>query len=200
MPRTRHQTQELPPGYPGSYECVVRLADGREVTISPILPSDATELAEAIRTADAETIRARFLGAPPPLTDAVLDGLTRVDYVRCFALVARNGGHGVAIARYAVMPPSGDEALTAEVAVAVTPDWRRAGLATALVEMLAHRALECGITDLSAMFLAQNRPVTELAHGGQAKVVIAHGIAELHAVLAKPHEDGPDLSGANEHQ
>jgi GNAT superfamily N-acetyltransferase len=181
--------EDLPPAYPKSYECLVRLADGREVAIRPILPSDASELAEAIRTADAVTLRSRFLGGPPRLTPAVLEGLTRLDYVSRFALVAFSEGRGVGIARYAALPPSGegdqgDGGMTvAEVAVAVAPQWRQVGLATALVERLARRAQECGITDFTAMFLAENRPVTELAHDGHARVVIAEGVAELHTKL-----------------
>jgi hypothetical protein len=66
MANARHLAQDLPADYPSSYESVMRLADGRRVKIRPILPSDAPELAEAIRTADAETLRARFLGGPPP--------------------------------------------------------------------------------------------------------------------------------------
>src|SRR5450631_3967297 len=111
MPNERHLTENLPPDYPSSYESVVRLADGRQVEIRPILPSDAPELAEAIRTADAETLYARFLGGPPQLTDAVLNELTHLDYVSRFALVARSGDHGVAVARYATLPPSEDGAL-----------------------------------------------------------------------------------------
>jgi GNAT superfamily N-acetyltransferase len=191
MPNARRRTQDLPPDYPSSYESVVRLADGRRVEIRPILPSDAPELAEAIRTADAETLHARFLGGPPPLTDAVLDELTRVDYVTRFALVARNRGRGVAVARYGALPPSGDESVVADVAVAVSPEWRRVGLATALVGLLARRAQECGVTDFSALFLANNRPVTALAHEEHARVVIAEGVAQLHAVLRKPDPGGP---------
>ncbi len=201
MRNVHRLTQDLPAGYPRSYETAIQLADGRKVSISPILPSDAGELAEAIRTADRQTIRARFLGGPPPLTEAVLDGLTRLDYVNRFALVARSGGHGVAIARYGVLPPSDGGPGMAEVAVAVAPQWRRVGLATVLVEMLARRALECGITDFTAMFLADNRPVTELAHDGHARVVIAEGIAQLHAALTAPHPDWPDLRpSGNRHQ
>src|SRR5664279_4830219 len=106
MPYARRPTQDRPPGYPSTYESVMRLADGRRVQVRPILPSDAPELAEAIRTADAETLHARFMGGPPRLTPAVMDGLTRLDYVNRFALVARSrgrclgGGRGVAIARY----------------------------------------------------------------------------------------------------
>lgn len=180
-----------PPGYPADYESLIRLADGRRVEVRPILPSDAPELAEAIRTADAETLHARFLGGPPPLTKAVLDGLTQLDYVSRFALVARSHGRGVAIARYSALPPAGDGSVVAEVAVAVAPEWRRVGLASALVETLARRGLECGITRFTALFLATNRPVIELAREGQARVVIAEGAAQLDARLDTPHDDWP---------
>ncbi|HEY5183986.1 MAG TPA: GNAT family N-acetyltransferase [Actinomycetes bacterium] len=183
------QSQVFPPDYPSSYESVVRLTDGRRVEIRPILPSDAPELAEAIRTADAETLHARFLGGAPRITTAVLERLTRIDYVSHFALVARNRGRGVAVARYAVPPTSEDGSLVADVAVAVRPEWRRVGLATALIKELARRAQECGITDFTALFLAENRPVTELAHEGHARVVIAEGIAQLHGKLTDPPED-----------
>src|SRR5665647_794371 len=122
MPKARDLTADLPPDYPTSYESVVALAEGRQVEIRPILPSDAPELAEAIRTADAETLHARFLGGAPQLTDAVLDKLTRVDYVRRFALVARSRGRGVTVARYGVLPRSRDGSPAADVAVTVAPE------------------------------------------------------------------------------
>lgn len=191
MRHTRSRVQNPPPGYPRDYETSVRLADGRRVQISPIVPSDATELAEAIRTADPETLHARFLGSPPKLTQATMDTLTRLDYVHRFALVARSRGRGVAIARYATLPASDDGSVVAEVAVAVRPEWRKVGLATALIELLARRALECGITDFTALYLADNRPVAELAREGDARVVIAEGASQLHAALAGAHEGWP---------
>jgi len=38
--------------YPRAYERELRLSDGRPVFVRPILPSDASPLAEAIRSAD----------------------------------------------------------------------------------------------------------------------------------------------------
>lgn len=186
----RRPREALPPGYPPEYESTARLADGRRVTIRPILPSDAPELAEAIRTADAATLRSRFLGGPPRLTEDVLDALTRIDYTSRFALVARNRGRGVGIARYAVLPTSANGSRAADVAVTVAPNWRRVGLATILVGLLARRALECDISHYSAVYLAENRPVAELAHHSNARVVIAQGIAQLSADLADPALDG----------
>jgi hypothetical protein len=43
-----------PPGFPLEYERHVMLPGGRRVRIRPILPSDAPELAEALKTADAK--------------------------------------------------------------------------------------------------------------------------------------------------
>ena len=95
-------TAGLPPGYPQEYEQQVTLRDGRRALIRPILPSDAPELGEAIKTADPDTLHRRFLGAPPRVTPALLAHLTVVNYVRRFALVAIDTvtGRGVAVARY----------------------------------------------------------------------------------------------------
>jgi GNAT superfamily N-acetyltransferase len=176
-----------PDGYPRAFERVVRLRDGRRVQIAPIVAEDAPELVEAIHDADAETLRARFLGGPPPLTPKLLDELTRVDYVTHFALVARWHGHGIAIARYIA-----EGAGSAEVAVVVAPEWRRLGLATALVQLLAERAAECGVTTFTATYYAGNRPVAELATEGSAHVVIADGIAEMAARLPLDPGEKPE--------
>ena len=106
---------------------MVTLRDGRSVTIRPIQPSDAPALAESIESADADTIYRRYLGGHPQVTPELLDFLTTVDYTSRFALVAVEPAsqRGVAIARYEPAEQDG----TADVAIAVTPGWRDAGLA-----------------------------------------------------------------------
>ena len=169
---------ELPPGYPMEYQREEMLRDGRRVLIRPVLPSDAAELGEAIRTADPETLRRRFLGGPPEVTPALLAHLTVVDYVRRFALVAIDAasGRGVAIARY---EPAGEG--IAEIAVAVTPGWRHAGLGTLLIVFLAKAAAERGVRTFTATYQAENRPVAALIEdvGGLSSQVIEHGIADF---------------------
>ena len=86
--RPARQAADLPPGYPQEYLRLVTLRDGRSVLIRPIQPSDAPALAEAIESADADTIRRRFLGGHPQVTPELLDYLTTVDYTSRFALVA----------------------------------------------------------------------------------------------------------------
>lgn len=159
------------------------LRDGRVVDVRPIVPDDAAELGEAIRTADPDTANRRFLGGPPPVTPALLEYLTVLDYRRRFALVARDrvSGRGVGIARYEQV---GDGA--AEVAVVVDPGWRRVGLATALVHLLAEAALARGISAFAVSFLADNRPVAALiAEAGAGQTgFIADGVAGLQIPLA----------------
>ena len=172
---------QLPAGYPAAYEQQLVLADGRRVDVRPIRPTDADALGEAIRTGDPQTVRSRFLGAAPPVTPALLRNLTEVDYRRRFALVAfAEDGTGVAIARYIATE---DHPADAEIAIVVHPEWRRVGLATALIQLLGRRAVECGITSFTALYWSQNRPVAELAQDGHARVSIADGVAELRARL-----------------
>ena len=175
----------LPPGYPRECEQEVTLRDGRRVLIRPILPSDAPELAEAIKAADPDTLHRRFLGGPPRVTPALLAHLTVVDYLQRFALVAIDTvtRRGVAVARY---EPAGEG--VADIAVAVRPDWRRVGLGTVLILCLAKAAAERGIHAFSASYLAENHPVAALVEdaGGLGSQVIKQGIAEVSLPLSPP--------------
>lgn len=164
---------------PDGFRRTVRLADGRQAQIAPLVPADAAELGEAIRKADAETLYRRFCGPAPRVTPQLLRHLTELDYQLRFALVARDQtGEGVAVARY---EPSGEPGV-AEVAVVVRPDWRRIGLATEMLLMLAEAAHERGIREFTATYLAANRPVADLLDQVGSRPVIAEGIAR--AVVA----------------
>jgi GNAT superfamily N-acetyltransferase len=176
-PELRPHPPVVPPGYPREYERDVRLRDGRRAFVRPIIPADAGALAEAFRTADADTLRRRFLGAPPPLTPERLRRLTTVDYTLRFALVAGSeAGRGIGVARYETEGDGG-----AEAAVVVDPEWRRVGLATTMIELLARAAVDRGIDTFTATYLAENRPVTALVNladdAGQRR--IRQGIADV---------------------
>lgn len=187
-----YQPAEVPPGYPREFERELRLSDGRAVLIRPIVPGDGEQLAHAIRTADPDTVYRRFLGSPPRITPALLEHLCTVDYRRRFALVAAGPwtGVGVGIARYETTTAG-----AAEIAVAVDPAWRRAGLATVLVELLAEAALSRGIHTFSAYYLAENRPVSALLglagggrqsiHAGFAEVAVALDRASVTAAIQR---------------
>jgi ribosomal protein S18 acetylase RimI-like enzyme len=184
-PAIRESPHDVSASYPREYERRCQLADGRTVFVRPIVPADAPALGAAIRTADQDTLRRRFLGGSPKVTPTLLTHLTSVDYLSRFALVAGDvtSGRGVAIARY---EPVADG--VAELAIAVDPAWRRVGLATELVQTLAAIAIERGIHEFDVIYLAENRPVAELVgHAGSVKRLIQRGVAECSI----------DLSGAD---
>ena len=171
---------------PAEFRREVRLADGRTVLVRPLVPTDAPELGEAMRHADPETLYRRFCGTPPRVTPRLLRHLTELDYVRRFALAAvdPDTGRGVAVARYEAT----DEPGVADVAVVVDPAWRRVGLATALIRMLAEAALARGIHQFTATYLPSNRPVAELLDDVGGERVIALGLAEGVVRLPPPSE------------
>ncbi len=188
--RRARQSAGLPPGYPQEYLRLVTLRDGRSVLIRPILPSDAPGLAEAIQSADADTIHRRFFGGRPQVTPELLDHLTTVDYTSRFALLAVEPAsqRGVAIARYEPAEQDG----TADVAIAVTPGWRGVGLAGELLRVLAQAASERGIHTFTGMYLADNRPVEALINEADepANRVTSRGITEF-SVPLPPRDPGP---------
>jgi len=171
-----------PPGYPSEYEVELVLSDGREVSVRPVLPSDAAELESAFRAADSATLWMRFLGPPPEMTPELLEWLTDVDYQTRFALVARDSrGHGVGIARWVAEPHSD----CAEVAVAVDPTWRGCGVATQLMILLARAAEERGFQAFTATFAAANTPVAELVEAVGAAVRTSDGLVRVRVQLAE---------------
>jgi GNAT superfamily N-acetyltransferase len=180
-----------PPGYPAAFETYVSLDDGRRVWVRPILPTDRPELARAIRHADPADLRNRFMGGAPPTSRAALERLTVLDYRDRFALVARSAGRGVAVARYARLAELDDDgAATAELAIAIAPPWRHLGLATGLIQLLAQRALGCGIASFTAEFLSRNQQVVELANRARVAIVVANSESSLHARL-EPVDHSP---------
>ena len=154
------------------------LADGRQVWVRPVRPSDLAELRRAIREADAETLRMRFLGGRAPQTEQELRYLVEVDHRSREAIAAfAENGRGVGIARYESEP----ESSVAEFAVAVDPGWRRVGLATALLTRLLAAALRNGITTIHVDYFATNHDVADLIRrsGGQLKTDLEGGVVDV---------------------
>jgi GNAT superfamily N-acetyltransferase len=168
--------QALPNDYPHEFERSVVLRDGRTVLIRPVVPTDAPALRHAIDTADSETLYHRFFNSSITLDEHQIHRLTDLDYRRRFALVAfAPDGIGVAIARYEPYTEG-----VVEMAVAVTPSWRRIGLASTLFAMLEEAARARGVARLHAYYLAENRAAEHLmATRGFTGPHIEDGVAEV---------------------
>jgi acetyltransferase len=151
--------------YPTRLIDVWTLADGRRVTVRPVLPQDAALEQALVRALSPAARYQRFFAPIRELPEGWLRELTQIDYRRHQALIAEcfEGDEAlpVAEARY-VVDADGDEA---EFAVVVADDWQRLGLARRLLGSLIAQAARSGLERLRGDVLATNRAMLDLAHG-----------------------------------
>jgi acetyltransferase len=148
--------------YPSLLIDRVTLADGRMVTLRPVLPQDADAEQTFISALSPQSRRRRFHGAVNALPDHVLEAMTAIDYQQQLALVAEavdSDGQArlVADARYVVAGPG-----HADFAIAVADDWQHLGLGRTLLQRLARHACRQGIGRLQGTVLASNGPMLSL--------------------------------------
>ncbi|MGE3619453.1 MAG: GNAT family N-acetyltransferase [Acidimicrobiia bacterium] len=142
-----------PEGYPATWEADVVLSDGGTVRVRPIRPDDGDRIRQFHARQSPESIYFRFFSPRPELSDADVEHFTNVDYVDRMALVAERDGQLVGIARYDRWQTRRE----AEVAFFVDDAHHGRGMATVLLEHLAARAREVGITRFTASVLPDNR-------------------------------------------
>ena len=137
----------------------VSLADGRVVTVRPVLPQDADAERRFISALSPASRRRRFHGAVNMLPDSVLLTMTAIDYRHHVALIAESIDQDdeallVADARYIV-----DDDSSAQFAIAVADDWQHVGLASAMLNRLGRNACRQGLRKLEGPVLADNAPM-----------------------------------------
>jgi acetyltransferase len=152
--------------YPTRWIDVWRLADGRRMTLRPVLPQDAALEQAMVRALSPASRYQRFFSPIRELPDAWLQRLTQIDYRLQQALIVETFVDGrplaVAEARFVV---SDSDAQAAEFAVVVADDWQRQGLAPRLLCTLLRVAAEQGLTQLYGDVLATNHGMLTLARG-----------------------------------
>jgi GNAT superfamily N-acetyltransferase len=147
-------------GDAGSPEEVERLGlrDGSTVAIRPLARGDEDAIESWFAGLGVETRYARFLGLLDRLDRRTLFELASVDHLDHEAIVAvAPDGTTVGIARYIRIKPR-----SAEVAVAVTDDWRGRGIASMLLERVAAKARSVGIEQFVSIVVASNYVVIRL--------------------------------------
>jgi GNAT superfamily N-acetyltransferase len=142
-------------------ETPVRLPDGTPVLIRPLAKDDGAELRRGLEHLSPRSAYRRFLGTPPSLNAKTLKYLTEVDHINHEALGAADPatGHGIGIARFV---RSHDDPASAEIALAIADDWQHRGLGALLLDALAARARDVGITTLTGLVLADNTGMLKL--------------------------------------
>ncbi|MEY2474291.1 MAG: hypothetical protein QOK28_3620 [Actinomycetota bacterium] len=120
--------------------------------IRPIEPGDAQALIKAHDHLSDESRRLRFFHAHPRMTEAEASFFTEVDHVDREAFVVTDGKYIVAVGRYDRVAPD-----AAEVAITVGDSYQHHGLGTMLLDALAQRAQQVGITRFVADTFGDNR-------------------------------------------
>jgi RimJ/RimL family protein N-acetyltransferase len=132
--------------------------DAGRLTIRPVSADDGGAIAAAFARMGEATRYKRFLTPLAKLSDAQLRYLTDVDERDHVALAATDADGGiVGVARFIRVGPA-----EAELAIAIVDDFQGRGVGTALIDALADRAREGGVTRLQALVLADNAPMLRL--------------------------------------
>jgi RimJ/RimL family protein N-acetyltransferase len=128
--------------------------DGTELLIRRVRPDDKRLISEGMERLSPESRYRRFFRPLDHLSARDLVYLTEIDHIDHEALAAIDPENGdlVGVARYV----RGAEPHLAEVSVVVGDPWHRRGVATALLERLADRAREEGITHFVALVMDDN--------------------------------------------
>jgi GNAT superfamily N-acetyltransferase len=175
---------------------ILILNDGAELAVRPIGPEDKAAIQAAFHRMSPESRYRRFFSPLSELSERDLEYLTEIDHHDHEALAAIEPTVGiVGVARFVHTKDS-----LAEASIAVADEWQHRGVGTGLLERLAARAREEGISHFVALVLAENRDALELfdqlAVGGSRERT-RDGNLELMIELPEPGElEGSTLANA----
>lgn len=164
-PRAKDTTMTYTiPRYPVHLIDVVSAANGRRVTIRPMLPQDFKLQQEFFLSLSAGARYCRFLTSFNELPDTVAERLGKFDYSRHLALLAEvfDGERETMVgeARYVI---DEHDPAACEFALAVADDWQAFGIGRALLAKLEREAAASGIRRMRADMLYDNKAMRHLA-------------------------------------
>ena len=136
------------------------LGDGTKATVRPIAPSDGAALLRFHARLSRRSVQMRYFYPHLLLGTEEVTHLTQVDGTSRVAFVVERDGDLIAIARYDRL----SDPTMAEVAFVVADGWQHRGIGSFLLQRLASRAREVGITAFTAAVLAENAPMLAVFH------------------------------------
>lgn len=170
---------------------------GTQLEIRQIEPGDKAALAAAVDHSSDDAIYRRFLNPHGRLTAAELRYLTEVDHRDHEALLAvdRGSSKGVGVARYvrdrvARYVRDRERRDSAEIAVAVLEPWQGRGVGKTLLNRLADRARDEGITRFTALMLSANRPMRRLLADLGATRLLSSGAGTVELSVELTPQEG----------
>ncbi|HET6733249.1 GNAT family N-acetyltransferase [Mycobacterium sp.] len=135
----------------------VRMADGTELYLRPVLPGDNERTANGPVEFSSETLYRRFQSVRIP-RKSLMTYLFEVDYVDHFVWVMTDGPDGPVVADARFVRDENDPS-TAEVAFIVADAYQGRGVGSFLMDAIAVAAWFDGIRRFSARVLSENYPM-----------------------------------------
>jgi RimJ/RimL family protein N-acetyltransferase len=151
---------------------ITALADGTEVVLRPLLPSDRAAYTATLEEQSSEWRRRRFFSASKP-SPRIIDYLLDIDFVDHFAWLALENEHadrGVGVSRYIRDAEVPDRA---EVAIAVTEGHQGQGIGSLLVGAVGVAASAAGIERFVATVQSDNDPMRAVFAKAGARTVFS---------------------------
>jgi GNAT superfamily N-acetyltransferase len=137
----------------------LELRDGERIGVRPIRLADGDQLAGLHARLSPDSIYRRYFGFKSMLSPAEILRFTGISEEWRFALVGvRSTGELAGVARYEGQAGGTD----AEIALIVDDALHHLGLGTRLLQRLVDVAVVSGLTSLTAVVLASNRPMLQL--------------------------------------
>lgn len=134
-----------------------RLADGRNVVIRPVRPSDEAAEREFFAALSEHTRRLRFQRFTGAITSELLRFYTHIDYDRHMAFVCEADGRIVGEARYVASPGT----RLCELGIVVADNWHHTGIAQLLLDALMRAAHARGFEAMEGLVVAGNRDMLD---------------------------------------
>jgi CRP-like cAMP-binding protein len=132
----------------------VRLADGGELMLRPVLPGDNERSSSTTVEFSSETLYRRFMSTRAP-SSALMHYLFEVDYVDHFVWVLVDGTDGPVVADVRFVRDVND-ASVAEIAFIVADDYQGRGIGSLLMDALTISAQVGGVRRFTARLLGDN--------------------------------------------
>ena len=143
--------------YPSQYEKNVVLADGEQIFLRPIKPTDDDLMLEMFGAFSMETIHLRFFSYMKEMPKSMLEKFTHIDYDKQMAIVAIAKENDrdiiVGVGRYNVLPDHPDEA---EFAIVVEDAYQKRGIGAEVLRYLLRIAKLEGVHVIVGYILYDN--------------------------------------------
>jgi len=159
--------------YPSDVERCIIIADGTEVLIRPVKPTDEDEIRELFYSLSEQSVYHRFFSRPKGMPHRSAMPYVNIDYEKDMAVVAispeASGDKIVSIGNYF---RTNKEDKVAEVAFLVRDDWQNRGMGKALLAQLIDIAKTRGIREFVASVLPTNKAMLSVFHTSGYKLRI----------------------------